>query len=307
MRVVELIEQLKTRRVFRAAIIYVAFVWALLQAADLFAGEDIIPEQWVRWLILLAAIGFPLVLIGSWFLESPWKQRGRMATLGDLFIIFAISAGAGIFAWQQWFSSSSQMTIAIGEIRATDMQAETEYLADHLEERLGLLLEAEADAGTRLEGSLSRGGDMLRLTVRAVDMSGELLWSQTFEQALVDQAELQSELVRALADEFPGLASRQVYALRQIEACAYPADAEAIIALVDQREPELLAVYIDENADNGLLFLQQSLAWFDAVQTAPPPQRPVLHALAVQSLDQAKAACPDFELIDDLRVAYTRL
>ena len=134
MRVAELFEQLKARRVIRAVVIYAAFVWALLQAADLFAGEDIIPEQWVRWLILLAAIGFPLVLISSWFLEGPWKERGRVATAGDLFVIVAITAGASMFAWQQWFSASAQMTIAIGEIEATDMQTETRFLADHLEE-----------------------------------------------------------------------------------------------------------------------------------------------------------------------------
>ena len=170
MRVAELFEQLKARRVIRAAVIYAAFVWAVLQAADLFAGENIIPEQWVRWLIVLAAIGFPLVIISSWFLEGPWKERGRAATAGDLFVIVAITAGAGMFAWQQWFSTTVQMTIAIGEIEATDMQTGTPFLADHL-------------------------------------------------------------------------------------------------------EPELLAVYIEENADNGLLFLQQSLGWFAASQTAPPPRR----------------------------------
>ena len=147
MRLRELIRQLSKRRVFRAAVIYAAFVWVALQAADLFAGENIIPEQWVRWLILLAAVGFPLVLISSWFMEGPWKERGRVATAGDLFVIAAITAGAGMFAWQQWFSTTVQMTIAIGEIEATDMQTDTLFLADHLEERFSLLLEAESDAG----------------------------------------------------------------------------------------------------------------------------------------------------------------
>jgi hypothetical protein len=306
MRIAELVEQLKARRVIRAVIIYAALVWALLQAADLFAGEDIIPEQWVRWLILLAATGFPLVLISSWFLEGPWKERGPMAAAGDLFVIVAISAGAGMFAWQQWFNTSAQTTIAIGEIEATDMQTETQFLADHLEERLDLLLEAESAADLRLEGTLSRGGDALRLTVRIVDTTGDLRWSQTFEQALVDQAELQTELIRSMVAEFPGLESRQIRALRLVEACAYPANAEAIVAIAEKSEPELLAAYIDENPNNGLLFLQQSLGWFAASQSAPPPQRPVLHALAVQSLDQAKAACPDYQLIDELRVAYTQ-
>ena len=70
---------------------------------------------------------------------------------------------------QQWFSTTAQMTIAIGEIEATDMQTETQFLADHPEERLSLLLEAEFDADVRPEGTLSRGGDALRMTVRMVD------------------------------------------------------------------------------------------------------------------------------------------
>jgi hypothetical protein len=306
MEVKELIEQLGRRRVFRAAVIYAALVWVALQAADVFAGEGIIPEQWVRWLILLAAIGFPLVLIGSWFLEGPWKGRGRVATAGDFFVILAITAGAGLFAWQQWFSTTSEKTISIGEIEATDMQSETQFLADHLKERFALLLKAEADADLRLEGTLSRGGDALRLTARVIDTRGELRWSQTFEQALVDQAELQSEVVRSLAAEISGLATREDHALRLIESCRYPSDTEAIIAIADHREPELLAAYIEENTDNGLLSLQQSLGWYAASQAAPPPRRPVLHALAVQSLDQAAAACPDYPLIDELRVAYTQ-
>jgi hypothetical protein len=306
MQIADLVEQLKSRRVIRAAIIYAASVWALLQAADLFAGENIIPEQWVRWLILLAVIGFPLILIGSWFLESPWKRRGRIAAAGDLFVIAAIAAGVGMFAWQHWFRTTSQMTIAIGEIEATDMRTQTQFLADHLEERFALLLQSEPDAELRLEGTLSRGGDALRLTMRAVDTTGNLRWSETFEQALVDQAELQAEVVRSLVDNVAGLESRQERALRLVESCPYPADAEAVLAIADQREPELLAIYIEENADNGLLSLQQSLGWFTASQTAPPPRRPVLHALAVQSLDQAAAACPDFQLIDELRVAYTQ-
>ena len=99
---------------------------------------------------------------------------------------------------------------------------------------------------------------------------------------------------------------RLEHALRLIESCNYPADAEAIIAIADQREPELLATYIEENADDGLLFLQQSLGWFAASQAAAPQRRPVLHALAVQSLDQAAAKCPDFPLIEELRIAYTQ-
>jgi len=73
--VYEVIKQLKERRVIRTVVIYVALLWVALQAADLFASADIISEDAVRWLIALSAIGLPLVLAGSWFLDAPWQKR----------------------------------------------------------------------------------------------------------------------------------------------------------------------------------------------------------------------------------------
>ena len=42
-------------------------------------------------MILLGVVGFPLTLIGSWFIESPWKGRRWTAVAGDLLIIVAIA------------------------------------------------------------------------------------------------------------------------------------------------------------------------------------------------------------------------
>ena len=75
MRMGEVFQQLQKRRVIRAAVIYVALLWVVLQAADVFAEADIISGGVVRWLIIAGVAGLPLVLAGSWFLESPWKQR----------------------------------------------------------------------------------------------------------------------------------------------------------------------------------------------------------------------------------------
>lgn len=61
----EVFQELKKRRVIRTAVIYVALLWVVLQAADLFASADIISEDAVRWLIAVGVIGLPLVLAGS--------------------------------------------------------------------------------------------------------------------------------------------------------------------------------------------------------------------------------------------------
>ena len=299
------IDQLVKRRVFRAAVIYVASVWVVLQVADLFAGEAIIPEQWVTWLILAAAVSFPVILIGSWFLEAPWKARSRIATAGDLFIIVAITVGAVLFAWKQWAISTTRTPIAIGRIVATDLQDETASIASHLEERFALLFDASNESDYRLEGTLARSGDVLRLTTRLVDSDGRPMWSESFEDALVRVGDLQLDVVKTLAAEMASQRRIIGRAERLIESCPYPGNGDAIIELVGEREPELLSGPIQDNADNGLLYLEQARGWFEAIEEAPPHQKPVLFALATQSLDQAMAVCPGFDEIDATRVAYT--
>jgi len=307
MRSGEFIRQLGQRRVFRAAAIYAATVWVVLQAADVFAGEGIIPEAAVRWLIIASAAGLPLVLLASWFVEAPWKARGKIAAAGDLFIIAAVAAGALLFAWQQWFVSITQVPIAVGRIEATDMQPGTRALAVHLETRFEELLGAEDDAELRLAGTLVRGGDRLRLTARLEDRDGKLLWSDSFEQALVDLGDLQLAVVESLADEVASLQPRRALAHGIIEGCPYPASAAAIEALAAAEGPEALATHIEGNVDNGLLLIEQSLAWYASMEAAPPTDKPVLFALATRSLDGAAAACPGYARIENLRVAYTRL
>ena len=124
-------EQLTRRRVIRAAVIYAALLWALLQVADLLAGADMISDTTVRWAIVIGVVGFPLTLIGSWFLESPWKERRWTAIAGDLLIIIAIAGAAFIFLWQQWFQVFARPVVAVLSIEATDTREDTADLADH--------------------------------------------------------------------------------------------------------------------------------------------------------------------------------
>jgi hypothetical protein len=303
----DLVAQLTRRHVFRAAAIYAATAWVVLQAADVFAGEGIVSEELVGWLIIAAVIGLPLVLLGSWFIEAPWKARSKVATAGDLFIISAIGAGALLFAWQQWFMSSVHVPVAVGRIEATDLQEETRALAAHLEARFTELFDAKETAELRFAGTLVRGGDRLRLTARLEDLDANILWTDSFEQALVDLGALQFAAIDALAEDVASLRPRRDAARRIVEGCPYPDSAAAIVALATAGNPEALAAHIDTNADNGLLLLEQSLRWFSALKAAPPPEKPVLFALAMQSLDGAAMTCPGYARIEEMRVTYTRL
>ena len=299
--------QLIQRRVYRATSMYLAAAWLLLQVADTLAGDGTIPEGWVQVLIFAATLGLPFVLVGSWFLEAPWKAGGRLGTAGDIFIIMAITAGALLFARQQWLANVEAIDIAVGRIEATDLRTDTQHIADHLRHRFAEVLEATDDANLVLSGTLARGGDVLRLTMRLSDASDALLWSETFEEALVDIGELQLRFIDALAREATSLRQRHAQAKRVLRDCPYPASADAILALVAGGDPEILAAHIEANTNNGLLYLEQSLRWYDAVAAAPAREKPVLYSLAVDSLDKAGAACPHYAKIDQTRVAYTQL
>ena len=303
----QLLGQLAQRRVYRATSMYLAAAWLLLQVADTLAGDGTIPEAWVQGLIFAATLGFPFVLLGSWFLEAPWKAGGRLGTVGDVFIIVAITVGVFLFARQQWFANIEPIDVAVDRIEATDLQPATQQIADHLQDRLAELLGATDGADLRLSGTLARGGELLRLTMRLTDANGALLWSETFEEALVDIGELQQRFVGSLARDVASLQKRHSHTKHVLRACPYPADTDAILALVADDEPDSLTPHIESHANNGLLYLEQSRRWYRSIEAAPARERPVLYSLATDSLDKAAAVCPDYQRIDEIRDAYTQL
>lgn len=330
MQIGEIFQQLKKRRVIRATVIYIALLWVVLQAADLFANAEIISDAAVRWTILLGVIGIPVVVASSWFLESPWKERRWTSIGGDLIVIVAITLAALLFAWQQWFASFTRPIVAVLPIEATDTREDTQQLADHLVERFRMLLasrpelrviELRSSRHARLEGAsvaskssvlsadfliagtLSRGGESLRLTLQLLDREGEMLWSEVFSERLVDLSQLQSIAVGELATRLP-LPGNTAGDLQQIiDSCDYPAESNAILAMSGSAD---LTDHLAANADSGLLYLAQAARLFDSTAVAPTTRKSVLQSLAMQSLGAAEQECPDLAAIELLRIKNTR-
>ncbi|HSM31901.1 MAG TPA: hypothetical protein VK854_14480 [Woeseiaceae bacterium] len=336
MRLQDLYKQLRERRVIRASLIYLALAWAALQAADLFAGADIIREATVRWLIVAAAAGFPLVVLASWFLESPWRERRWTGIAGDVVVIVAIGAAAALFAWQQWFMSFTRPTVAVLPIEATDTREETRDLADHLTKRFrtilsvrpevrvtesrsamhpaltGLDLAAKAaalGADYLLSGTLSRNEQRLRLTLQLFDDGGERLWSDSFESPLFLQAQLQEWVLDALWPQLPLDPGALDAAKNLVANCHYPDDGMAILTLARTGRrgggPALLAMVATADIEAGLLHLAQAHFYFDQLETLPPSQTPVVHKLAMRSLALAAASCPAHPHVELLRLLNT--
>ena len=58
--------ELRRRRVFRVAAIYIVGAWVVLQVADLaFPGFEI-PESAIRYIWIAAIVGFPIAISFGW-------------------------------------------------------------------------------------------------------------------------------------------------------------------------------------------------------------------------------------------------
>ena len=64
-----IIAELKKRKVFNSAAIYLATAFVILQAAQIIVPALLIPEWTLRLLVVLAILGFPVIIILSWIYD----------------------------------------------------------------------------------------------------------------------------------------------------------------------------------------------------------------------------------------------
>ena len=312
-RLADFYRQLRQRRVIRTAVMYIALVWGALQSAELLDDAGFMTEHQVQWLILAALIGFPLILILSWFFETPWRNRKGLSVLGDIVIILAVVIGAALLAWQQYFRSISRPALAILTIEATDTKADTPALGNYLGDRLRMVIATRKEirvtepasarhpslknrsmreksdalgADYMLAGTINQTGGQVHVDLQLHDANGELIWTDRFEDRMLDQAQLQSAILNNLWEQLP-LPPETLAGTREIiSQCEYPTDADAIRALFhdmtdgtfESRLQELTTL-IERFEDNGLLHLARAELFFRQLETAAPFRRPVISNL----------------------------
>jgi len=320
-------QQLRQRRVIRSAVVYVALVWGALQVADLLADSGFLSDDLVRVLIIAALVGLPLILISSWFFEAPWRRRKGLSIAGDVLVMLAIAAGVLLFAWQQYFASFARPTLAITAIEATDARSDSQAFGPYLAGRLRAVLAMQPEltvieltsslrpelmvlgvgdkaralaADYVLAGTLNQRDDLLLINLQLHDRSGQLMWSEGFEDRLLDLGDLAGRMLEAVWAQLPLPEDGLATARSQIADCEYPPSTEAIRFLLDFEgglvDPgsaiDDLTAMIDTYQDNGLLHRARALAYFARRDEAAPPRKPVLHSLALQDLQQLSDRCP---------------
>ena len=65
----KLMSELRKRGIIRIAGLYIALTWLIMQISDVVFPAFGIPDSALRYVLIVAAAGLPLVLIFSWFFE----------------------------------------------------------------------------------------------------------------------------------------------------------------------------------------------------------------------------------------------
>ncbi|NNE04399.1 MAG: adenylyl cyclase, partial [Xanthomonadales bacterium] len=159
------IKELKRRNVFKVGIAYAVVAWLILQVADVMIDNIGAPDWLFRAIVLVLALGFPLVLVFAWAFEltpegiKREKDVDRSQSIAPQtgqklnYAIMAVMALAlGYFIWDKFSASAPEPVASASDEQVIDksiavlpfvnMSADenNEYFSDGLSEELLNLL-----------------------------------------------------------------------------------------------------------------------------------------------------------------------
>lgn len=226
------IAELKQRKVVRVLIVYLVVAWVAIQAASIALPAFDAPAWMLRVVILLFALGLPLVLLLTWALElGPEGIRVSAGGPGGKWmgmiaaVLAALALGwyfLGAPALRPGQKAVAERSIAVLPFVNMSGDKANDYFSDGLAETtLDMLAQVpdlkviartssfafkgkpedvreigrQLGAASLLEGSVQQSSDELRITVQLVRTSdGSHLWSRHYDRPMKDLFRIQDEV-----------------------------------------------------------------------------------------------------------------
>jgi len=213
--------ELRRRKVFHVAVVYVAVGYGVAEGADWLFGLLELPPVWGQAAAAIVLLGLPIALVLAWAFEVRPERPGLAPELEK--------------PKTPAEQSSEGRSIAVLPFESLSSDPEGDYFADGITEELtnalarqrGLRVAARTSAfafkGERvdvreigrllnashvIEGSVRRSDQALRITAQLIDArDGYHLWSDQFDRNHGDVFRIQEEnagcVVRGLLDDVP--------------------------------------------------------------------------------------------------------
>ena len=230
------IAELKQRRVFRVATVYLVAAWVAVQAASIALPAFDAPVWMLRVVILLFALGFPLALLLAWAVDvTPEGVRLATGKAGNKrMALIAVAFAALALAWyfigqpalRQGSRATPERSIAVLPFVNMSGDPSNDYFSDGLAETTLDMLAQVKDlkviartssfafkgratdmreigralgAAHLLEGSVQQAGDTVRITVQLIRAKdGSHLWSRHFDRRISDVFQIQDEIATSV-------------------------------------------------------------------------------------------------------------
>ena len=223
--------ELRRRKVFRVAVVYLVAAWLVIQVAGEVFEPLGLPDWSLRLVIVLAGLGFPLACALAWAFDVTPRGVERTAAAPERTDatpaaqeVESASPAAAIASPAP--GPAPDKSIAILPFADLSPERDQEYFCDGIAEEIvnalccirGLRIASRTSAsqykgrsadvrdigralgvGAVLEGSVRKAGDRVRITAQLVDSTdGYHLWSESFDRSLQDVFAVQSEIAQNL-------------------------------------------------------------------------------------------------------------
>ncbi len=134
----QLLRELRQRGVFRAAGLYIALIWLLLQIADVVFPVFDVPDAALRYILFGAIAGFPVAMLFSWFydissegirsedeIRETGEHRSRGMVSGATIVLLAMALGISLYANYEQATDDADAQPELVSILVSDFVNET--------------------------------------------------------------------------------------------------------------------------------------------------------------------------------------
>jgi TolB-like protein/DNA-binding winged helix-turn-helix (wHTH) protein/Flp pilus assembly protein TadD len=183
-------------------------------------AEQTITVRGPRWQRTLTIAGFGMALVSLLLVGWLFRSLGLAPTIQSVAVLPLENLSGD--ASQEYFADgmTDQLIATLGQISALRVISRTSVMGYKGARKPLPQIGRELNVDAVIEGSITRSGGRVRITVRLIDAAAEKhLWAQSYEGDVRDTLTLQSRVARAIAEEIRvNLQPREQAALKNVRA-----------------------------------------------------------------------------------------
>lgn len=200
--------ELKRRKVFQVAVVYVVIGWLLIQVADASFEHLNLPDWTITLVIVLVVLGLPLALVLGWahdITPEGIKVTPAASTEDAPPAFVPPESSIAVLAFSDMSPEGDQDYFCDGiaeeiinslaqveDVHVTSRTSSFQYKGAAADVRT---IGNELGVACVLEGSVRKAGDQLRVTVQLIAVASDYhLWSERYDRPMKDIFEIQDDI-----------------------------------------------------------------------------------------------------------------